>query len=168
MNGVELAAIEARAKAASRGPWAVWHDLDHQGFRTVGDAESYAKILANGITEEAEPTAHVYIDEDAEFIAHAREDVPALLAVLRERDNTIARVRALHVRNQDGEWQCHDADCDKCQLGYGHHGPICSYCSNSDPDDENAIIVWPCPTVQIIDGLPAPGLRAALDPQETP
>lgn len=74
----------------------------------------------------------------------------------------LAQIRELHERDQDGEWQCHDADCDKCQLGYGHQGPICSYCSNSDPEDENAVIVWPCPTVQIIDDVPAPGLRAVV------
>lgn len=71
--------IRARAEAATQGPWAIWHDLDHRGFTTVGDAESYDEILANGECEESNPTAHVYVEEDAEFIAHAREDVPWLL-----------------------------------------------------------------------------------------
>jgi hypothetical protein len=70
----------------------------------------------------------------------------------------LAQIRELHVRDQDGSWTCFDIDCEKCQLDDGHHGPICSYCSNFDPDN-GEIVVWPCPTVQIIDDLPAPGLR---------
>ncbi|MBY4212858.1 hypothetical protein HQO42_14805 [Rhodococcus fascians] len=46
--------------------------------------------------------------EDAEFVAHAREVVPALLAVLRERDNTIARVREVLTLT----WPEYDAGID--------------------------------------------------------
>lgn len=77
-----LAAMRATAEAATEGPWAIWHDLDHQGFRTVGDAESYQEILDDGMTEECNPTAHVYTDEDAEFIAQSRTIVPALLSAV--------------------------------------------------------------------------------------
>jgi hypothetical protein len=74
-----LEEIQARAEAATEGPWSIWHDLDHQGFKTVGDAESYQEVLETGETDESNPTAHVYTEHDAEFIAHAREDAPWLI-----------------------------------------------------------------------------------------
>jgi hypothetical protein len=67
-----IAAIRQRlalAEAATPGPWAIWRDLDHQGFYTVGDA---AGVIPDGatITEgECNPTAHVYIEPDAALIA---------------------------------------------------------------------------------------------------
>jgi len=98
MTDPDLDAIEQRAKAATPGPWAVWHDLDRQGFKTVGDAHSYQEILDSGETEECNPTAHVYTDEDAEFIAHARTDVPALLARGRELEAGVRSARAEALR----------------------------------------------------------------------
>ena len=80
MAELDLDAIKARLAAATPGPWAIWHDLDHQGFTTVGDADSYAEILANGECEESNPTAHVYVEEDANLIAHAPADLAALVA----------------------------------------------------------------------------------------
>lgn len=68
MSGGEFAAIEARANAAddSRGP------IDQAVmYRIQLPYSMYDRILAS------------------------QEDVPALLAAVRERDNTIARVRAL-------------------------------------------------------------------------
>ena len=90
---IDLKAIEKRYSRATEGPWAIWHDLDHQGFKTVGDAQSYAEVVSDGFTEESNPTAHVYTDADAEFIAHAREDVPALVARVRELEAAVERVR---------------------------------------------------------------------------
>lgn len=75
----DLVSITARLNAATPGPWAIWRDLDHQGFKTVGDADSYAEIVKDGFTEEANPTAHVYTNDDAEFIAHAPSDIGYLL-----------------------------------------------------------------------------------------
>lgn len=75
-------AIRARLNAATPGPWAIWHDLDHQGFTTVGDADSYEEILAHGECEESNPTAHVYVEEDADLIANAPADIAFLLAEL--------------------------------------------------------------------------------------
>jgi hypothetical protein len=78
---LDLAAIRARCDAATPGPWHIWRDLDYRGYYTVGDA---AGVLTpeRPETDECNPTAHVYIEPDAEFIARAREDIPALLAAL--------------------------------------------------------------------------------------
>ena len=65
MNEQELQAIEERANAATPGPWSMqqstlWLDV------SIG-------YLAHGLAE-----------RDKVFIAHAREDVPALIAEVRE------------------------------------------------------------------------------------
>lgn len=72
----------------------------------------------------------------------------------------LAAIRDLHVRDQNGDWMCHEDECEACVYGNGHQGPIYSYCSDST-NEEHGVITWPCPTMQIIDGLPAPGLRLA-------
>lgn len=70
--------IEARLSAATPGPWT----------RTQW--------------EEEQPG--VPWDADAEFIAHAREDVPALIAVVR-------KVEALH-------WRDTYSDCGRCHVAW--------------------------------------------------
>ena len=76
-------------------------------------------------------------------------------------EEKLDKIRELHVRDQDGSWTCGEDDCDKCELEDGHHGPVCAYCSFSTDDDiVPSVVFWPCPTVQIIDDVPAPGLRA--------
>lgn len=67
MTDEELAAIEKRAEAATDSPWVtgsipwkVWYDGGHG---TICDVRSRA--------------------EDRDFIAHARQDVPALLKEVR-------------------------------------------------------------------------------------
>ena len=72
----ELVAIESRADAATHGPWR---------SATFDVEDGYA--LGAGIYQESIPllltTSGVAV-ADAEFIAHARTDVPALIAALRE------------------------------------------------------------------------------------
>lgn len=77
--------IEARLSAATPGPWT----------RTQW--------------EEEQPD--VPWDADAEFIAHAREDVPALVAVVRavealHRPNEDRGVRDGYCRTCKREWPC--------------------------------------------------------------
>jgi len=67
-----LAEVERRkalAVAAMPGPWAVWRDLDAQGFYAVGEASGVIPEGENWVDGEHNPTAHVYVIEDAEFIA---------------------------------------------------------------------------------------------------
>lgn len=67
-------------------------------------------------------------------------------------------IRELHVPDPDGEWTCERGDCKRCEDGDNHRGVVCSYCTNDDVDF-GWIVQWPCPTMQIIEDLPAPGLR---------
>lgn len=63
MSDIDLDAIRARAQAATPGPWS-----------TQERQNVYIPLPWGGLK------AHVETDANAEFIAHARTDVPALLA----------------------------------------------------------------------------------------
>lgn len=79
----DLDAIRQRADAATPGPWGV----EQYGTTLAVHAYQVSDAVAM-IGDEDHPPA----GSDAEFIAHAREDVPALLA---EVDRLTARVADL-------------------------------------------------------------------------
>ena len=72
MTEDELRAIEARANAASPGPWA-WDDR----YDAVIDANRQVVIDTDG-------GYNMESEADRAFTIHAREDVPALIAEVRE------------------------------------------------------------------------------------
>lgn len=78
-----LAAIQARADAATEGPWEYIGrnsivtppiDVDEADWGAEGHA---------GLRIHTSQDSHAYRYADAAFIAHARQDVPALVAALR-------------------------------------------------------------------------------------
>ena len=81
---LDLDAIEARANAATEGPW--WRREGHAEI----DGQNYAEVLIPG---RVECWSHCYggtstiegdrLDADLAFIAHARADVPDLVAEVR-------------------------------------------------------------------------------------
>lgn len=92
-----LAEIEARAAAATPGPWNFYH-------RSGGDRPAAGIDERSGLGWEwdedppynapPEPMRGVLaLGADAAFIAHAREDVPALCAALREAWAEIERLQ---------------------------------------------------------------------------
>jgi len=101
MSELDLDAIEARAKAATPGPWKV-----------TGATIVWSPIAKAVIAEASElrPTACKYVEftkvelgspdfdevcANAAFIYHAREDVPALIAELRKLREENARLEEL-------------------------------------------------------------------------
>lgn len=103
MTPERLAAIRDRAICATEGPWAPWFDQDGQphmsGMLMVGNA---AAVIPEGETwiegVDVNPIAHTYTPEDRRFIAHARTDVPDLLAEVdrlrAENDNLRAGAKS--------------------------------------------------------------------------
>jgi len=80
MTEAELQAIEARGNAASQAPWAWEKPSEDSGYRgrlMSGGAE--AVLERSWCDAQVECSA-----EDAAFIAHAREDIPQLIAYIRE------------------------------------------------------------------------------------
>jgi hypothetical protein len=93
MKREELEAIRKRSEAATPGPW-YWDkfNLDEDDYDTEMPYLNSEKdsIMDFGDGEQFYPTEGTPPNEaDAEFIAHAREDVPKLLAEI-ERLKTVS------------------------------------------------------------------------------
>jgi hypothetical protein len=89
MTPDELDAIEARAAAATPGPWAAEDERHGKGSCSCCGEVLYAwNIVAPSrevvVSAMDDVTPGVHGDADATFIAHARTDVPALITALRE------------------------------------------------------------------------------------
>ena len=86
MTEVDTTAMRARVDAATEGPWISEYSREQGTCVIPHDARS---------TREAVATTHLYDQAaDAEFIAHARTDVPELLAALDEAWQQNANVNA--------------------------------------------------------------------------
>ena len=142
--------IEARANAATEGPWEVG-DRYHCQAADMCDCAPDRGPLIDTYQHPEWGTMHVHrkdepwwnegvlfrkaggppgevacdlATEDAEFIAHARADVPALVAALRA---------VLKLHKEDGHgWGPGESFCTECQQGYG------------------LLVPYPCPTVAAI------------------
>ena len=66
----ELDTIRRRVTAATRGPWCHWSGWDQRDNCVKSDSREDMHTVADVIPEA----------DDAQFIAHARRDIPALLA----------------------------------------------------------------------------------------
>ena len=90
---LDLNAIEARAKAATPGPWG-WYDPPGAGYGPqIESEEQHARWggmacvlvtaeVCSACRERGAPCLSGK-QEDKDFIAHAREDIPALIAEVR-------------------------------------------------------------------------------------
>lgn len=115
MTAIEsrLAEIRARVEAATEGPWTAEYSGEQgncvlpPGYRSTREAVAVTRLLS--------------AQADAEFIAHARTDLPALLA-------TVEAVMALH--------KCLTFPDD----GIGEP-TACGHCDNE---------TYPCPTVRAL------------------
>ncbi len=133
---MNLEEIEARLAAATPGPW------DADGTE-VSQHWSRPEPWLTIATNEVDCMAYCYGGrgrgvervEDAEFIAHAPEDIRALLAEVKRLQAQIDAVKALH---------CQDA----VQPRY------CAECSDFGTDQFPAgeLIEWPCPTLLAFHG----------------
>ena len=105
--------IREQSDNAVEGPWdAYMGRIDHPGRSLVAVAYDVAR------------------EEDAEFIAHARTDVPALLDALEKVLRLHPRVVVLHADPEFGRME-DDTICGACIV-------------NHEPAD------WPCPNVTAI------------------
>jgi len=119
-----LDAIDARAMAATPGPWSIQPDLHSD------DADAYVGYYPDPDDVEVEVFDRRYepfmgielrFDRDREFIEYSRQDVPVMATALRA-------LLHLHARVVRG-------------------GPaICAGCS-----DDLVSFLWPCATVRVIE-----------------
>lgn len=93
MTDAELHEIEARAKAASIGPWHVVRNnlgcKDIRGAKTTAGAHGQLIGGTCGLRNEKQDR------NNAMFIAHARQDIPVLLAEVRRLHAIEKAARAL-------------------------------------------------------------------------
>ena len=87
---LDLDAIQARANAATPGPWGALHRDMGCSFRDDERAGLGLDIVG---PLEATNRGQFARGADAWFIARARTDIPALIAAVRERDAEIAELR---------------------------------------------------------------------------
>jgi hypothetical protein len=88
LNEEDLMSIERRLKASSPGPW---RHRSHGFIESGIDGDLVIGVTCQGHDEclERLPSA-----DNAEFIAHARQDVPALLAEVRHLRERVAELEA--------------------------------------------------------------------------
>ena len=115
--------IEARANAATEGPW------EHEP--PPGPGEDPMRPICVYPKEDGGTLAYVQpLEADAEFIAHARADVPWLLEQVKLRDKALEAVLEMHELAQP----------ITAAFGTQEGGDYCRTCVED----------WPCPTVETI------------------
>jgi len=120
-----LARIRKQADAALEGPW----EARQESPTMSGSVWFLRRAGVPGIRMSVTEFQHGM--DNAEFIAAARTDVPALLDALE-------KVLELHQPVTDGMGFTED--------GYGGISPACSSCGTSD----EYAVPYPCPTVTAI------------------
>lgn len=107
MSPEQLAEIEARAAAATPGPWEVAGAGGLRGtdeyFVRMGEDDAYNDVaIASDIFD---PIYNEISKANAAFIAHARADVPALVAEVRRlRKENEDLARELTLRDENVKW----------------------------------------------------------------
>lgn len=84
MKSRDLKAIKARCEAATPGPWQTTVFYGVSSPKSKGYSVDTDKYV--GVVEE------VSLKKDAEFIAHAREDVPKLVAEVEQLQSRIRQL----------------------------------------------------------------------------
>lgn len=85
-----LEAIRERMAKATEGPWRAAEDVSIGRPRVLGPQKRNGKFGVIAIFPMLQKLG--IVKADAEFIAHAREDIPWLLATLQTQAATIARL----------------------------------------------------------------------------
>lgn len=105
MSDIDLDAIEARAKAATEGPW----ESHGQGVRAVASVAFCSDGFAYSVRGPQQRISGHDATQNACFIAHAREDVPALTAEVRALRAQLASAREANKATLD-RLEARDAD----------------------------------------------------------
>lgn len=94
MDEAKLSEIEARASSATPGPWLMEHDVWHPVIRQ-SQFDGFGPIVCR----EANGDSGLRWHPNADFISHAREDVPALVAEVRRLREAL-EAAAIHARHK--------------------------------------------------------------------
>ncbi len=104
----ELKAIRERAEKATAGEWNI-RTTDYGSMDIYADS---LECIAGG-TE----TGAIYEENNAAFIAHSREDIPALLTHIQELEAKLSRARELICDEYCGDPAArHSTECQDVSL----------------------------------------------------
>ena len=113
----DLEAIKARSEAASPGPWEGQAYRVYMGDRVMGD-----RIVAACWRPWGPVTGDASIEADVEFIAHARTDVPALVAEVERLRRGMALILEFCDPPDDENGYCGCQEIAEEALGNVHAG----------------------------------------------
>lgn len=92
---LDIAAIERRLEAATPGIWeAIDHEAHGHDWKFIRAPEAIVENPGNRpyaqqiLSDEDYPTKSA----DLQFVAHAKQDIPALLAAVKDRDTRITQL----------------------------------------------------------------------------
>ena len=152
--------IEARASAATEGPW-VYGGKNRIATPVIDvDEADWGGEELSGYAIHAQQDTGAWRYADAEFMAHARTDVPWLIEQVRKRDAALQAALDLHKPVTEGvivgdcaAEECeHDGDCPEVPID------LCACCydlaRDANPYYGERDVVWvryPCPTVRVIE-----------------
>jgi hypothetical protein len=88
MTASQLEAIRARMKSASDGPWSV-RRIPNSFPSQAGDRYTHPCVRGFRVPRRIYDLAWQQVEADAEFIAHARNDMPALIEELEHMRSTL-------------------------------------------------------------------------------
>lgn len=100
MSAIDLDAIRARCDKATAGPWwasdplSVEADSAYAVCRDTGEARAEIVVITLGDCDQGLDISRTDREADSEFIAAARQDVPALLAEVARLHADLAEARA--------------------------------------------------------------------------
>lgn len=153
--------IQQRADKATEGQWEARHraDLDWLSRSPAVDSDGHEPGSSVGLADAVDPLwgslwPSRNANADAEFIAHARTDVPALVAALRAVLDLHAPLPVYELRDEFGGFAT-DEDGERKLVT-----TLCRECSSEDAIDSVEDQEWtedwapevqhPCPTVRTI------------------
>lgn len=106
MPDIDRGAIRARCEAATPGPWDSYRPHPRYRCYQVERVAPEGHLAGDGAVVACED---VNAAENADFIAHARQDVPALLDALEAAEAEVERLRESNanlrlISNANGDW----------------------------------------------------------------
>jgi hypothetical protein len=118
MSTEQLDAIQARAEAASEGPWDFGTGYSADGARELTEKVEKSAFLTLSLNDGGRPLSVIdngtiipavtgdgpNAKANAEFIAHARTDIPALVALVRVQAAKLDAILALANANGRAGW----------------------------------------------------------------
>ena len=141
MTPEELKEIEERCNKATPGPWYFHPGDSYCAFPSIMTRNKH--FLVFDIADDA-PTEFPGRDEDADFVAHARDSIPSLLAYIKELESQIPRWIPVKERlpEESGYYLCWDIGAIESAIPYAESYYFDKERRGFEPDADLCITHW--------------------------